>query len=115
MLVDLYTLLQYHLDNYCWVVYMDTISWLYGWVDMLFYMSYYQFTNVFAQGVVEIPAYRRSHRKPVHIKIIVIGPAGSGKTSFMLRYTKDDFDIFKHPSVSLYCLDRKYKCLCCGG
>ena len=53
------------------------------------------------QGVVEIPASRRPPRKQVvHVKIIVIGPAGCGKTSFMLRYTKDDFDIFKHPSVS---------------
>ena len=67
------------------------------------------------QRAVEIPAYRRSHRKPVHVKIIVIGPASSGKTSFMLRYTKDDFDIFKHPSVSLYCCGRKFGAFAVGG
>lgn len=64
-----------------------------------------------------MPAHRRPARRKqiVHVKIIVIGPPGSGKTSFMLRYTKDDFDIFKHPSVSYnnnYCHVEEN--LCCS-
>lgn len=37
-------------------------------------------------------------QNPKHIKIVVIGPAGCGKTSLMLRYTQGDFDILKTSS-----------------
>ena len=42
-------------------------------------------------------------QNPKHIKIVVIGPAGCGKTSLMLRYTQGDFDILKTPSVCTLC------------
>ena len=35
------------------------------------------------------------------VKILVLGDKGVGKTSFILKYTKSDYDIHKNPVVSI--------------
>ena len=42
--------------------------------------------------------------KVTTIKILVLGDKGVGKTSLILKYAKDDFDIHETPTVSTHSL-----------